>query len=200
MTKTQHHVIYVPGILDDIYHAQGLAVAGWRFHGVHGHLHEMPWKGQEGYNPKLERLLALIDRYADQGHHVSLVGASAGAGAVINAYIERADKITGLVYVCGKINGPETVGQRIYTENPAFKTSLELLQANLMRLTSKDKAKMTSFYSPGDHSVPHTATIIPGVREQQLPAMGHGRSIVYSLTLGARRLLAPLKAQAAKPL
>ena len=191
--KQQHHVIYVPGILDDIYKIQSTLVRFWRFRGVRGHTHEMPWAGAEDYQPKLERLLAKIDYYKAQGHLVSLIGASAGASGVLNAFVERKDSITGLVYVCAKINQPETVSDKLYAKNPAFKTSITILQSNLKKLTAADKAKMHSFYSLGDHYVPHKFTIIPGVSESVLPSLRHGQAILYSLGFGAPRVLSQLK-------
>lgn len=196
----KHDIIYVPGIMDDIYHAQGLAVAAWRIYGVRGHIHPMPWAGSEDYDPKFERLLSKIDKYLSSGHKVSLVGASAGASAVLNAYLERSEQISSLVYIAAKINAPETVGKTTYRENPAFKTSMELLQSNLSRLTAEDKEKMLSLYSPGDKYVPHAATIIPGVREQLLPKLKHGYAIFYSLTLGAPLIMAHAKRLARRPL
>ncbi len=189
----QHHVIYVPGILDDIYHIQSLLVKVWRLYGVHGHCHSMPWAGSENYQPKLQRLLDRIDEYAAQDYQVSLIGASAGASAVLNAYSERRAKISGVIYVCAKINAPETVSPKIYAANPAFKISLEQLQTTLTRLTPTDKTKLRSYYSPGDGVVPHAATVISGVAESRLPALRHGQAIVYSLTLGAPRLIRHLK-------
>jgi len=191
--KQQHHVIFVPGILDDIYHAQSALIESWRLHGVHGHCHEVPWAGPEAWEPKFQRLLDKIDKYKKQGHLVSLIGASAGASAVLNAYVERRNDITGLVYICAKINAPETVEEKTYRENPAFKTSLYALQDNLKELTPEDKAKMHSFYSPGDTRVPYEATVITGVEEIRLPALRHGRAILYGLSVGAGQLLAPLR-------
>lgn len=188
----KHRVIYVPGILDDIYHAQGLAVKTWRLYGVHGHCHPIPWAGNEAWEPKFNKLLAEIDRYTDEGHEVSLIGASAGASAVLNAYIERPESIKSLVYICGKINFPEKVSQKTYAKNPAFKTSLELLQKNLKKLNSKDKAKMLSLYSPVDWTVPYPETVIDGVEERKLPALRHGRAIMYVLTFGSGSLIKSL--------
>lgn len=196
--KKQHHVIYIPGIGDDSF-GQGLYVKLWRPYGVRGHLHEMPWAGDEAYEPKFQRLLAEIDKYKAQGHQVSLIGPSAGAGAVLNAYVERKNSITGLIYICAKINGPETVSDKLYAKNPAFKTSLYALQGNLKKLTPADKAKMHSFYSPGDGYVPYEATTIPGVEESRLPSLRHGRAIIYSITLGAHTLLRPLKDLSVSP-
>ncbi len=185
----KHDIIYVPGILDNVYHIQGAAVRTWRLYGVSGHLHVMPWAGEESYEVKLQRLLDEIDEYVARGHRVSLVGASAGASAVLNAYLERRDRIHRLAYICAKINGPETVGKKLYAENPAFKTSLAALQKNLPKLTTKDKNKMLSLYSPKDGTVPYEATVITGVRERELPALRHGQAIIYSLSIGARNHL-----------
>jgi hypothetical protein len=118
----------------------------------------------------------------------------------LNAFLERKDAITGLVYVCAKINAPASVSAETYRRNPAFKTSLYTLQDNLKRLTPADKARLHSFYSPVDARTPHAATVIPGVRETKLPALRHGRAILYSLSLGASTLLHPLKELAASDL
>ena len=181
----KHHVIYVPGIGDNAFYAQGIAVRLWWLFGVCGHFHPMPWLGQEAFETKFRRLLDEIDKYTAKGRKVSLVAPSAGASAILNAYAERADKITGLVYICAKINAPETVDQPTYDANPAFKTSLELLQKNLPKLTAKDKAKMLSLYSPGDKRVPYEATVIPGVKERRLPPLKHSLAIIYAITFGA---------------
>lgn len=191
--KQHHHVIYVPGILDDIYRIQSTLIKFWRLRGVRGHCHEIPWAGSEAWEPKFQRLLAQIDEYSSQGHKVSLVGASAGASAVLNAYVERADKINGLIYICAKINAPETVSDKTYAENPAFKESLELLQANLKKLTPADKAKMLSLYSSADKTVPYEATVIAGVRKRKLPALNHGKAILYSLSFDASSMMRFLK-------
>ncbi|HYH36041.1 MAG TPA: hypothetical protein VD706_00905 [Candidatus Saccharimonadales bacterium] len=182
----------MPGLGDDIW-GQGFFVRWWRLHGVRGHIHEIPWKGREAWEPKLQRLLDKIDMLAEQGHQVSLVGASAGASAVINAYVERRDRITTVAYICAKINRPETVSEKSYAINPAFKTSLYALQDALKKLTPGDKAKFHSFYSPGDNYVPYKATTIPGVNENKLVPLRHGPAIMFSISLGAQKLLRPLK-------
>ena len=188
----QHHVIFVPGLGDDIW-GQSFFVRLWRLHGVYGHTHEIPWKGKEAWEPKLQCLLDEIDRYTKQGHQVSLVGASAGASAVLHAYVQRKNKITGVTYICAKINGPETVSDKNYAINPAFKTALYSLKDALKALTPEDKAKFHSFYSPGDNYVPYEATTVEGVAEDKIPPLMHGPAIIFSLALGARKILAPLK-------
>jgi pimeloyl-ACP methyl ester carboxylesterase len=189
----RRHVIYVPGIGDNAFYFQGMAVRMWLLFGVRGHFHPMPWLGQEEFEPKFQRLLDEIDRYAAKGRKVSLVGPSAGASAILNAYLARRDKINGLVYICAKINGPETVEQELYDANPAFKTSIERLVKDLPKLTPEDKAKMLSVYSPGDKRVPYAATVIPGVQEKRLPPFKHSVAIAYAITFGAHGLLRFLK-------
>lgn len=190
----KHHVIYVPGIGDNIWHVQSMAVRAWRLYGVRGHFHAMPWAGQEGFEPKFQRLLDEIDKYASRGHKVSLVGASAGASAVLNAFVEESDRISGVVLICPKINGPETVSQKTYAENPAFKDSLGLLQVNLPKLTASQKAnQILNYYSPKDGTIPYEGITIPGVPERRLPGIKHGYAIMYALTFGAHGLLDFLK-------
>ncbi len=159
---------------------------------MRGHIHEMPWKGNGAWEPKLQRLLHEIDMLAEQGHQVSLVGASAGASAVLHAYAERKDKITGVAYLCAKINAPETVSEKTYAINPAFKTALYSLQDVLNTLTPEDKAKLHSFYSPGDHYVPYEATTVQGVAESKIAPLMHGPAIIFSLIFPGK-ILAPLK-------
>lgn len=188
-----HSVIYVPGIGDDKWRVQGVLVWLWFVYGVHGHVHEMPWTGQGEYSPKHAALLALIDKCLEQGHRVSLVGASAGASAVINAYVERRDKISSVAIICGKINEPETISESFYNRNVAFKESMYELQDSLKKLTPQDKAKFRNYYTPGDQTVPYVCSFMPGIEEVRLPSMRHGQAILYIISFGARRLIRSLR-------
>ena len=173
---------------------QSTLIRSWRFHGVRGHCHAIPWAGEEAWQSKFQRLLDEIDEYAGQGHKVSLVGASAGASAVLNAYAERRDKVAGVgLYMCqGQCAG--TVSARNLCQESGFQgSSLELLQGNLKKLTAADKAKMRSYYSPNDGTVPYATTVIKGVDETRLPALRHGRAILYSLSFGFPKLIRFLK-------
>jgi pimeloyl-ACP methyl ester carboxylesterase len=194
--KKQHHVIYVPGILDNIYHIQSLAVKTWRLYGVEGHCHVMPWVGEEAYEVKFQRLLDKVNALTADGHAVSLVGASAGASAVLNAFVRMPDKISGVVLICPKINGPETVSKKTYAENPAFKISLQQLQTSLKKLTARQKTEqLLLYYSPADGAIPYAGSAMPGVPERRLPPLKHGYAIVYAITFGARNLIHFLKHQ-----
>jgi len=193
MASRRHYVIYVPGIRDDLYHVQFLLIQCWRLWGVRPVLLTMPWAGEGAFEPKIVRLISRVDAYVQQGYKVSLVGASAGASAVLNAYVQRREEVRGVVYICGKINYPDTVSAQTYAQNQAFKTSMQQLQNNLSLLTDADKRKLTSFYSSADTTVPYTDTVIEGVLEQKLPLLGHMWSILYAISVGSGKLLQTLK-------
>lgn len=193
MKRRRCCIIYVPGIRDDLFGVQSVLIQWWRLRGVRPVMLTMPWIGQEAFEPKLARLIAQIDRYHQRGYRVCLVGASAGASAVLNAYSQRKEVVGGVAYVCGKINDPESVSRQTYSNNPAFKTSMFQLQQVLGNLNAVDKKKFVSFYSPVDTTVPHADTIIDGVVEQKLPALRHGLAILYTLSFGSRKLLNTLK-------
>lgn len=193
MARQKHYVIYVPGIKDDLLWVQSLLIQTWRFYGVQPVMLTMPWVGDEAYEPKIARLIAKIDVHRQSGHEVSLVGASAGASAVLNAYIQRKDDISAVAYICGKINFPDTVAPRIYARNPAFKTSLQQLQETVRQLTTDDKIKLRSFYSPIDTTVPYSHTVIANVSETRLPRLRHMWAILYAVSFGSGGILQGLK-------
>lgn len=192
--KQQHHIIYIPGIGDDRYRLQSLIVAFWRLGGVHGHCHPMPWAGQGAYGDKMKALLTEIDRYASAGHYVSLVGASAGATAALNAYVVRRSTVRGVVLLSAKLNHPETVSPHLLQKNPAFALALAATAANLKSLSVADKQRFHLFYSERDSYVPHRDSYIFGVPEHKLPTRGHGASIVFGLTIGFPKVLGVLRA------
>jgi pimeloyl-ACP methyl ester carboxylesterase len=191
--KKSLHIIYVPGIADNIYHVQSMLLRIWRLYGVHGHCHEMPWLGPISYELKFQSLLDEIDKHTAEGHEVALIGVSAGASAVLNAYVARPDKIKGVVLLCPKINYPATVSPKTYAKNPAFKESLEQLQDNLGKLTAHQKQRILMCYSLGDGTVPYEASTIPGVQERRLPSLKHAQAILYGISFGAPGILRFLK-------
>ena len=120
-SRRRHIVLYVPGLGDNNPTGQSFAVNLWRFYGVRSWTVALHWADQsETWEQKFNRLLVVIDEKLAEGHSVSLVGTSAGAGAVINAFAARKGRISGVVTICGKIHNPETIGDGYRRENPAF--------------------------------------------------------------------------------
>ncbi len=137
------------------------------------------------FGPKLAALLAEIDTYAARGERVSLMGSSAGASAVLNAYAERSQAVTSVVCVSGKINRSENTCEVIRNQNPAFIESMGLLQSNLAKFTPSEKSRILSIHPLTDKTVATKDTIILGAHEQTIPVHGHAAAIGYGIIFDA---------------
>ena len=175
-----NHVIYIPGLGDNRTYNQDKALKLWRLYGLHTHYHAIGWADDESFKPKLQRLLDKIDDFQRAGHDVSLIGVSAGASAVINAYAAR-DSLKSVICIVGKIHNPQTVGKRIYDKNPAFRESLSMVEASLERLGKKERARILSLYPIKDLTVPIKDTFINGARMRKIFAFGHIQAIFICL-------------------
>lgn len=180
-----NHVIYVPGLGDQHPQIQLKLLKIWRWLGLNVHFQNIGWADGEAFEPKLERILESIDEINDKDTKISLVGVSAGASAALNAYSLRKDKITRVVFICGKLLHPETVNPRYFIENPAFRDSLYLAQENIKKLNQKDKSKMLTAHPLYDNLVPVGHTKIPGIRKKLILAVGHILSIFVALVFYA---------------
>lgn len=181
----KHHLIYVPGIGDYRAYGQDRAIRFWRVFGIEGHYHPVMWLGQEPFEPKLNRLLAEVDSYLAAGDSVSLMGFSAGASAVLNAFARRRRQLTAVVCVSGKINRPHATAAHYFRRNPSFRDSLLLLQDTLGTFTEEDRAKFLTLNPMIDPVVPYKDAVIPGVKRWRTLAFSHTMSIFVALTLYA---------------
>jgi len=179
-----HHIIYIPGLGDQRTYGQHVAINLWRCFGFTPHYFPLGWNKKEGFNAKLERILQRVEQLSGDANHVSLVGVSAGASAVINAYVSS-KKVTGVVSISGKINHPETVKPSVYATNPDFKESLEMLQNSLGLLTGKDKQRLLSIHPLKDLTVPLDDTRIPGVEEKTVIGWNHVQGIAAGVVMGS---------------
>lgn len=200
MLRTKHYVIYVPGLGDNKVFVQGILVYIWRLYGVRSVTRTMNWLDPEPFEEKLTRLLVEMDEKLAKGYKVSLVGASAGAGAVLNAYAARKEQISGLVSICGKILHPETVSDSTYSRNPAFKESMAMLPNSLEKLGSLQRQRILSIHPKADPSVPVRDTYIDGAAEKTMPVVGHGVGILTALSIYGPHICKFLKQQASTSL
>lgn len=189
----KHALIYIPGLGDHRIAGQSRAVRAWRVQGVESHVFQMNWEDGEDFAPKLERLLAMIDRLAAQGKMVSLVSASAGSSAAMHAYAARTDTINGVVSICGKLSGIENVHPTLYGRNPAFLHSMELLPDATDHLDKTARHRILSMHPIADEAVPLRDTRLPGVNMRRMPVAGHFFGIAYGLTIGSFRAINFLK-------
>lgn len=156
----------------------------------------MLWMDGEGFQPKLERLLAKVDSLTAEGRTVSLISASAGASAALNAYANRQDVVHGLVSICGKLRGYDSVSPVVYGRNPAFQQSMEMLPESERLLGMPARGRILSMHALADESVPIADSRLPGSVPRAIPLVGHVPSIAYGLTIGsfgAIRFLKDLK-------
>lgn len=189
-----NHVIYIPGIGDQKPHGQDLAIGLWRLYGLTPHYFPLGWADKERFEPKLARLLDKIDALKKQGHSVSLVGVSAGASAVLNAYSERKD-LSGVVCIVGKIHNPQAVGGRIYHTNPAFKDSVYRVAASLETLGREERARILSLYTPLDKTVPPNDSQLQGAKNRKIAGLGHITGIFFAVIFGGPAIASFLKKQ-----
>ena len=179
-----NHALFIPGLGDKRTFGQDIAIQLWRLFGLRPHYLALGWHKNVGLDAKLQPLLDLIAKLQSEGHVVSLVGASAGASAVINTYMKNKD-IKRVIYICGKINRPGAVSSSYYSKNPDFEASLTKLQDNLKQLTPADKQKFLNIYPYVDNVVPYPDTKIDGVAELKIPGWSHAVGIMCGIILGA---------------
>ena len=190
------HIIYVPGLGDHRVGGQQRVINTWLWWGVKPELFQMNWGDKEPWQPKFERLLARIDELAANGSPVGLVGASAGASAIVNAYAARKDQIVGIVSISGKINRPNVIANHYARQNPALVTSAHDCEQALKTLKPDDRRHILSRYAIFDPIAPAIDSRVPGARNRRSPTIGHTPTIALQIVFGAPSFLRFLKWQA----
>lgn len=189
-----HRVIFVPGLGDDT-KLLNWSVRNWKKYGLEPVVHSVGWRdGGNSFEPKLQRLLSLIDEFVEQGNLVSLVGTSAGGSAVLNAFIQRKDSIHKVVNVCGRLKVGPTSGLRSFQSktqsSPAFAESVKLCESGIKSLSKSDLKKIMTIHAMfGDELVPSETTIIHGAINQKVPTPEHMLSIASALTIFSKSLI-----------
>jgi pimeloyl-ACP methyl ester carboxylesterase len=187
------HLIFVPGLGDHMPTVQRWAVRTWSWYGVETELFRMNWADNVTWETKFQHLLQRIDRLSKQGKQVGLVGASAGAAAVINAYAARPDTVSGVICIAGKINHPETIGERYRRQNPSFIACAEATPAALASLGRSERRRIQCRYALFDETVRTVDSIIPGAHNRRVFSFGHALTIGSQLTFGPPSFIRFLK-------
>ena len=193
--KNKLHVIYVPGIGDNNPQLQAKAISTWKLYGVEPELFQMNWADKRPWQVKFDQLLGRIDELSGQGHNVALVGASAGGGAVVNAYAARKDKVVGVVTISGKIHRPDKIGSRYRKNNSSFVESAYAVPDSLEKLSPQDREHILCRFGLFDEIVPVNESRIDGAKNLYAPTLFHGPSIAFQLLFGAVSLMGFLKKQ-----
>jgi hypothetical protein len=180
-----HVIIYIPGLGQPEARGQRRLVSTWRLYGVRPETFLMKWGDGEPFALKFERLLQRIDDLHKQGHDVSLVAASAGAGAAINAFAHRKDTVNGVVCLAGKINSPGAIGGNYRSRNPDFVESADMVPASMKRLDyENDRPRIMSRYAMFDPVVSKKDSLIAGGNNVMVLTSGHALTIAVQLLFG----------------
>jgi hypothetical protein len=127
---------------------------------------------------------------------VALVGDSAGASVIINAYAARQKEIIAVVAICGKINRHEMIGQRYRSAHPAFVPSVSSTVSALENLDDEKRRHILSRYALFDELVRPADSIILGARNRRVLSVGHFLTIATQLIFGAPSFIKFIKSQA----
>lgn len=144
----------------------------------------MFWDDDMPFSKKLPKIIKAIDDLSSKGYKVALVGASAGASAVINAYVARKEKVIAVALIAAKINRPDTLGDKYHKDNPSFVESINQAQQSLNLLDESDKEKIICIYSPKDGLVAPQDSIIKGAKVHRTLVPYHPLVIGYFITFG----------------
>jgi pimeloyl-ACP methyl ester carboxylesterase len=197
--RKEHSVVFVPGLGDYVRLFEHLT-RDWADHyGLNPVIHRIGWRDKEiDFQPKLQRLVKLIDELSNSGDTVSLVGVSAGASAVLNVFAERKEQVNKVVSVCDRLRTGHEKGFRSYearfAHSRAFESSVEFFGRNEYKLRVEDRQKiMTVRAKFGDESVPARTSVLEGSYDKQIPLMFHMPSIIAALTVYSKPITIFLK-------
>jgi len=195
----EHKVIVIPGLGDRRTKPLELLTNHWKREGLEPIVHAVGWNdGEDSFEPKLHRLVEMIDGFVDQGDAVSLVGTSAGGSAALNAFIERKNVVHRVINVCGRLRVGPTDGFRSFESksksSPAFAESVKLCETREGLLLPADRRKiMTVRAMFGDELVPSETTVLQGAYNTTIPTPEHVFSIASALTVFSKPLIVFLK-------
>lgn len=189
----KHYLIYLPGLGDVPGTSQKRAVSWWRIFGVQSEFFPVGWADGESFAAKQQRLQIRIDTLAKDGYKVSLVGTSAGGGAVVNVFAGAHDKLHKVVTVCGTIGGAKLFNPVTYQKNPAFEQSMRMIDKSLASLTQEDKRRILALQPLFDPIVyPHLARV-PGAHNRRILTLTHVFSIAHAITFGMPKIIRFIK-------
>ena len=92
------------------------------------HVFDAKWKTEEnGFQPKLNRALKLLDSITNDNSRISVVGNSAGSSFALNLYNERKKQISRVIINCGRVRDgdwPWFTFDQATKSSPSFKESV----------------------------------------------------------------------------
>lgn len=179
--KDTVHIIYISGFGSSYDGIRRFLLKFWSLYGVSTQLIETKWSDGQSYDAKLKKVNDAIDYNSDK--KIVLIGESAGASLAINAYIKRPKDLYRVMSLCGKNFGANSVSERFFSKNPAFKESIHTSDITIKRMSDIERKNFTSVYPLKDFLIPVRETILPGSRVVRIWSIGHLTSILLSLSV-----------------
>lgn len=179
--------LYVPGLGDRrplLIQLQKRWLRHWRRFGIEAELFAVEWANNAPFQERYDELIEKIDEWHDNGHEILLVGASAGASAVIAAYADRTDKVIGVVSICGQLCGDEKVLDPALDINPRFRESLQQMEACFSRLDEASRRRIITYRPLIDLVVSPRKARLRGAHNHRIPVIGHLLGIMYVVFWG----------------
>jgi hypothetical protein len=180
----EHGVVVVTG-LGDKKDKLIWATNGWKDHGLSPEVHVMPWKDDEPFEPKLQRLVEKFWELKKKFRLVSLVGTSAGGSAVLAAYTILLDEVCAVANVCGRIRPGTNWGIRgfdLRTRSCAFREAVLYSEHRQSQLNHEQRKRIATFRSAVvDELVPPDTVVIDGAINKVVPFFEHGLCIGIAL-------------------
>ncbi|WP_125772836.1 prolyl oligopeptidase family serine peptidase [Antribacter gilvus] len=192
-------VVFVPGLGDRLgwlVHLQREAVRAWRPLGVRTAMFRVRWSADVSFEDRLDALDRFVDQFEARGERVALVGASAGAGAVLAAFARR-PHLPAVVIIAGKFQDPEDIADQVLDHFGVFHQSLHTVPGLLGSLGPEQRARVLALRSARDGVVDDEDTALEGAVNETMRIVGHVTAIGYALTFRARRIVQFVRQQAA---
>tara|TARA_Y100000310_G_scaffold73282_1_gene69450 strand:+ start:1600 stop:2172 length:573 start_codon:yes stop_codon:yes gene_type:complete len=184
----KHNVIIIPGLSDSTGPLKFITKHWGKFN-LKTIIHPFGWTGNKNeFQNRLKNLINLIDSFDGE---VSLIGTSAGASAVFNAYYEREDKVKKLINICGRIregNSATPTLEKAAGDKLIFKKSVIECEKGLL---TTETEKILTVIPKKDSIVPIETMKLKDATIYQLPfpAIQHNLNISLALTLCKKRII-----------
>lgn len=184
----KHHVIVSPG-MDGRIGGLKLLTRNWpKKYGLSPEVVQTIWKDGKGLEPKLTKILDLIDKFVDKGDTVSLIGTSASGSLMLNAFVERKNVVNKVVNISGFLRPGNGTGMHSFetrsAASKAFRESVLRFEKSEPSLTEQDRCKILTVRPMfGDELVPANTVTINGALNKTVPMIEHILSIATALVL-----------------
>lgn len=189
---SSNHVIIIPGLGNGVAKHEW-ASNSWKKFGIIPYVFDAKWKTEEnGFQPKLDRVLKLVDSLTNKNTKISIVGNSAGSSFALNIFGERKKQINKIVINCGRVRNGDwswfTFDQATES-SPSFKESVLGAQKLEKTFTNIDRKKILTLRPLFDEVVPPFTVPIPGAKNLITLSIGHSLSIALNMTLFKKQII-----------